>query len=225
MPAGQVPAVRVLHFGVSPAPTHHLSRPKLEWVVFWVASCAVCAAFAEAFRVLLSVSLSESISGWRPLLRQASAAGVGRLHLEWIAEWVGLVTRLVMTARALVLQARVGPVVDCVVNGLVLVIIDFHLEHELAILDISIGGKEKGTVRVEGPAIATEPAVEVECVEVISPFEREAVVPLIVVVDFDPIVASVPWHSCIVIHIVTPACKRWSPEIHEEGLSLRYIPH
>ena len=130
-----------------------------------------------------------------------------------------------MAARALVLPARVGPVVDRVVNGLVLVVIDFHFEHELAIFDVSVGGKEERAVQVEGPTIATEPAVEVECIEVVSPLEREAVVPLIVVVDFDPIVASVPWHGCVVIHIVTPSCKRWSPEIHEEGLSLRYIPH
>ena len=123
-----------------------------------------------------------------------------------------------MAARAFLGSALVSKFVDRVVNGLALIIIDLHLEHEVAILDVGVVSEEERAVRVEGPAIAQAPAVEIERIEVVSPFKLEFAVD--VVIDFNPIVASVPGHGSFVVHVVTPAWKRWRPEIHEERLGL-----
>ena len=42
---------------------------------------------------------------------------------------------------------------------------------------------------------------------------------LVVRLDLDVVVTSVPWHARVV-EVVTPSCESWSPEIHHEGASL-----
>ena len=124
-----------------------------------------------------------------------------------------------MAARAFLGIAWVSKFVDRVVYGLALVIIDLHLEHEVAIFDVGVVSEEERAVLVEGPTIAQAPAIEIELIEVVSPSKLELVATF-PVIDFNPIVASVPGHGRIVVHVVTPNWKLWRPEIHEERLSL-----
>ena len=82
-------------------------------------------------------------------------------------------------------------------------IVVVHLEDEAAILNIDLAGHEEGGVVLESPVVTGVPFFRIESVEVISPFQVEFLLVLIVIIDLDEVVFSIPWHLSVV-EIVVP---------------------
>ena len=82
-------------------------------------------------------------------------------------------------------------------------IVVVHLEDKAAILNIDLAGHEEGGVVLESPVVTGVPFFRIESVEVISPFQVEFLLVLIVIIDLDEVVFSIPWHLSVV-EIVVP---------------------
>ena len=82
-------------------------------------------------------------------------------------------------------------------------IVVVHLEDKAAILNIDLAGHEEGGVVLESPVVTGVPFFRIESVEVISPFQVEFLLVLIVIIDLNEVVFSIPWHLSVV-EIVVP---------------------
>jgi hypothetical protein len=115
---------------------------------------------------------------------------------------------------------HVGGVVE--VSMHVVVVIWLHLEDEVSLLDVSLGGTESSTVGIESGVVTLVPSLSVEGVEVILPVEVEASSLLVVVVSLNVVVEEVPWHV-LGVEALAPGLESGCPEVHHDGLSLVHV--
>ena len=96
-----------------------------------------------------------------------------------------------------------------------------HLDHEVTTVRVYVSRIENAASCLERPNILL-PSVLVKLFKVISPFELELVLVMIVAVDLNIIVEDVPRHI-FWGQIFTPSMESWCPEVHLQALRLVHI--
>ena len=95
-------------------------------------------------------------------------------------------------------------------------LVSFHLQDEVAVLDVGLRGAEGCVVSIEGRIVALVPPVSVESLELIAPMEIEAFSLLVVRVGFNVVVHHVPRHIASVKSFA-PRLESWSPKVHHDA--------
>jgi hypothetical protein len=97
--------------------------------------------------------------------------------------------------------------------------IRFQLKHQVARIDVGLGGAEGGRVGIEGCVVTLVPSVHIESVEIVPPVEVESLGVVVVGERLHVVVHHVPWHiGCV--EAFAPGVKSRGPEIHHDGLAL-----
>lgn len=86
----------------------------------------------------------------------------------------------------------VGQVMEVSVH--IVVVVWLHLENEVALLNVCLGGAESCAVGIKSSIVTLVPSLCVEGVEVIFPVEVKASCFFVVFVSFNIVVEEVPWH-------------------------------
>lgn len=97
--------------------------------------------------------------------------------------------------------------------------IRLHLEDEVAVVDVGLGGAESRRVGIKGSIVALVPPVGVESHEVIPPVEVEAVRLTVPRVRLNVVVEDVPGHG-LGLEALAPGFERGRPEVHHDRLAL-----
>ena len=92
-------------------------------------------------------------------------------------------------------------------------LVSFHLQDEVAVLDVGLRGAEGRVVGIKGRIVALVPPVSVESLELIAPMEIEAFSLLVVRVGFNVVVHHVPRHIASVKSFA-PRLESWGPKVH-----------
>ena len=94
-----------------------------------------------------------------------------------------------------------------------------HFEDKRAVLYIDLASVVGRTVVAEAPTVALQPATLIKRIKIVLPVVLKLASRLVVRLNLDVVIASVPWHARVV-EVVSPSWESRSPEIHHEGAIL-----
>ena len=104
----------------------------------------------------------------------------------------------------------------------IMMVVRLHPQHQVSFLYIGLGGTESCAICIKSGIVTLMPAVGVECIEVILPIEIESTSLVIISICLNIVVEQIPWHV-LSIKTFSPRLKRWSPEVHHDGLRLVHV--
>ena len=103
-----------------------------------------------------------------------------------------------------------------------LLVIWFHPQNQLALLNIRLRGSENGAITVEGSVVAFVPSVGVEHIEIVFPVEVETTSLMVIGVSLDVVEKKIPRHI-LGLKTFAPRLKSWGPEVHHDRLLLVHV--
>jgi len=107
---------------------------------------------------------------------------------------------------------------------LLVMLLGIHLDDQLTMARIDI-------LRIENTAILLEatgcfvPAIFIEVMEVISPFENKFISRLFPIINFHVVVEDIPWHVFSIKSISELIIISGSPKVHSKRLRFIFKPH